>query len=58
MTTIVPEVLSVTDVAAKKAAAMLKEKGVDDGYLRVFVVGGGGSGYQYGMARSRWYSRG
>ena len=50
MTTIVPEMLTVTDLAAEKASAMLKEKGYEDGYLRVFVVGGGCSGYQYGMA--------
>ena len=50
MTTVVPEILMVTDLAAEKAAAMLKEKGYEDGYLRVFVVGGGCSGYQYGMA--------
>ena len=50
MTTVVPEILTVTDLAAEKAAAMLKEKGYEDGYLRVFVVGGGCSGYQYGMA--------
>jgi len=50
MTTIVPEMLTVTDIAAEKASAMLQEKGYAEGYLRVFVVGGGCSGYQYGMA--------
>ena len=50
MTTVVPEMIAVTDLAAEKAAVMLKEKGYEDGYLRVFVVGGGCSGYQYGMA--------
>ena len=43
-------VLDVTDLAAEKAKTLLKEKGFDDGALRVFVVGGGCSGHQYGMA--------
>lgn len=43
-------VVTITDKAAEKAAALLKDRGVEDGALRVFVVGGGCSGYQYGMA--------
>ena len=43
-------VLDVTDLAAEKAKALLEEKGFEEGALRVFVVGGGCSGYQYGMA--------
>ena len=43
-------VLDVTDLAAEKAKTLLKEKGFENGALRVFVVGGGCSGYQYGMA--------
>lgn len=43
-------VVTITDKAAEKAAALLKERGVENGALRVFVVGGGCSGYQYGMA--------
>ncbi len=46
----VTKLIEVTDLAAEKAAAMLKDKGLEDGALRVFVVGGGCSGYQYGMA--------
>ena len=42
--------VTITDKAAEKAVAMLKDRGVEDGALRVFVVGGGCSGYQYGMA--------
>lgn len=43
-------IVTITDKAAEKAAALLKDKGVESGALRVFVVGGGCSGYQYGMA--------
>ena len=43
-------VVSITDKAAEKALALLKDRGVEEGALRVFVVGGGCSGYQYGMA--------
>lgn len=46
----VSSLIEVTDLAAEKAAVMLKEKGFENGALRVFVVGGGCSGYQYGMA--------
>jgi len=44
------DVVSITDKAAEKAVALLKDRGVENGALRVFVVGGGCSGYQYGMA--------
>jgi iron-sulfur cluster assembly protein len=43
-------IVTITDKAAEKAAALLKDRGVEDGSLRVFVVGGGCIGYQYGMA--------
>ena len=43
-------VLEVTDLAAEKAKTLLKDKGFENGALRVFVVGGGCSGHQYGMA--------
>jgi iron-sulfur cluster assembly protein len=43
-------IVTITDKAAEKAAALLKDRGVEGGALRVFVVGGGCSGYQYGMA--------
>ena len=46
----VETIVSITDKAAEKAAALLKDRGIEDGALRVFVVGGGCSGYQYGMA--------
>ena len=46
-------VITVTDKAAEKAKAILADRGVENGALRVFVVGGGCSGYQYGMAIAR-----
>ena len=42
--------ITITDKAAEKVKALLKEKEVKSGALRVFVAGGGCSGYQYGMA--------
>ena len=42
--------VTITDRAAEKARALLEEKEMPDGALRVFVVGGGCSGWQYGMA--------
>ena len=44
------ELIEVTDLAAEKAKKLLEDKGFAEGALRVFVVGGGCSGYQYGMA--------
>ena len=44
------EMLDVTELAAEKAKSLLEDKGFAEGALRVFVVGGGCSGYQYGMA--------
>ena len=46
-------IITVTDKAAAKAKSILADKGVENGALRVFVVGGGCSGYQYGMAIAR-----
>jgi iron-sulfur cluster assembly protein len=42
--------LTITDKAASKAKGLLFEKEMTEGALRVFVVGGGCAGYQYGMA--------
>ncbi len=42
--------LTITDKAAENVKKILKEKGAEQGALRVFVAGGGCSGYQYGMA--------
>jgi len=54
----VESVVTITDKAAEKAAALLKDRGIEDGALRVFVVGGGCSGYQYGMAIATGARRG
>jgi iron-sulfur cluster assembly protein len=43
-------VVNITDKAAEKAKNLLQERGIENGALRVFVAGGGCSGYQYGMA--------
>ena len=48
--TIVGPSVTITERAATRALSMLAAKGQPDGMLRVFVVGGGCSGYQYGMA--------
>lgn len=42
--------ITVTDAAAERARTLLTQKNLPEGALRVFVVGGGCSGYQYGMA--------
>lgn len=42
--------VTMTEAAAARARALLTQKGMPGGALRVFVVGGGCSGYQYGMA--------
>ncbi len=42
--------ITITDKAVEKAQALLVERSLPEGALRVFVVGGGCSGYQYGMA--------
>ena len=42
--------VTMTERAEQKAMTMLAEKGHTEGMLRVFVVGGGCSGWQYGMA--------
>ena len=46
-------ILTITDKAAEKARTILADRGVENGALRVFVVSGGCSGYQYGMAIAR-----
>lgn len=45
--------VNITDKAADKAKALLAARELPEGALRVFVAGGGCSGYQYGMALAR-----
>ncbi len=45
--------VTITDKAAEKAKALLEAREITEGALRVFVAGGGCSGYQYGMALAR-----
>jgi len=48
-----PTLVNITDRAAEKAKALLIQRELPEGALRVFVAGGGCSGYQYGMALAR-----
>lgn len=49
-TTTQTDVISITPVAVEKVKALLVEKELTDYGLRVFIAGGGCSGFQYGMA--------
>ncbi|QQD18787.1 iron-sulfur cluster insertion protein ErpA [Spongiibacter nanhainus] len=44
-----PSVIQVTDRAVAKVKSLIQEEGNDDLKLRVFVTGGGCSGFQYGF---------
>jgi iron-sulfur cluster insertion protein len=44
-----PSVIHVTEAAASKIQELLAEEGKTDSGLRVFVQGGGCSGFQYGL---------
>ena len=48
--TFVPEPIKVTDSALAKVKDLVEEEGNPDLKLRVFVTGGGCSGFQYGFA--------
>ncbi|MDD5379974.1 MAG: iron-sulfur cluster insertion protein ErpA, partial [Acidithiobacillus sp.] len=45
----IPPVMTLTQNAADKIASLIEEEGSDDLKLRVFVTGGGCSGFQYGF---------
>ena len=44
-----PSIIHVTEAAASKIQELLNEEGKADSGLRVFVQGGGCSGFQYGL---------
>lgn len=44
-----PEPLLFTDAAASKVRDLIKDEGNDELMLRVFISGGGCSGFQYGF---------
>jgi iron-sulfur cluster insertion protein len=46
---VTPSVIHVTEAAAAKIKELLVEEGKADSGLRVFVQGGGCSGFQYGL---------
>ena len=48
--TFVPEPIRITDNALVKVKSLLDEEGDEDLKFRVFVTGGGCSGFQYGFA--------
>lgn len=47
--TFIPTPVQVTDSALKKVRSLIEEEGNEDLKLRVFVTGGGCSGFQYGF---------
>ena len=47
--TMVPAIITVTEAAAEKIRELLSEEGKLESGLRVFVQGGGCSGFQYGL---------
>ena len=48
--TFIPSPLSFSDAAAAKVKSLIEEEGNADLKLRVFVTGGGCSGFQYGFS--------
>lgn len=50
LTSIQADQITITESAAKAVLELLEKKELKDHGLRVFISGGGCSGYQYGMA--------
>ncbi|MBI2381422.1 MAG: iron-sulfur cluster insertion protein ErpA [Gammaproteobacteria bacterium] len=48
--TFIPSLLTFSDAAAAKVKALIEEEGNPELKLRVFVTGGGCSGFQYGFS--------
>jgi len=49
MSSEMPSPVNFTDAAASKVSALIEEEGNDQLKLRVFITGGGCSGFQYGF---------
>tara|TARA_R110002111_G_scaffold227842_1_gene289401 strand:- start:1216 stop:1560 length:345 start_codon:yes stop_codon:yes gene_type:complete len=49
MSSEMPSPVNFTDAAANKVSALIEEEGNDQLKLRVFITGGGCSGFQYGF---------
>jgi iron-sulfur cluster insertion protein len=47
---VVPDAISLTDAAAKKVKALIEEEGNSALCLRVYITGGGCSGFSYGFS--------
>lgn len=47
---VAPEIVELTPLAAEKLQGIMQEKNLTTHGLRVFIAGGGCSGFQYGMA--------
>ncbi|MFP3854643.1 MAG: iron-sulfur cluster insertion protein ErpA [Anaerolineales bacterium] len=46
----VPAAITITETARNRVRSLMQEREAEDHALRLFVSGGGCSGYQYGMA--------
>jgi iron-sulfur cluster assembly accessory protein len=44
------DTIALTDSAAKAVSELLQKRELEDYALRIYIAGGGCSGYQYGMA--------
>ena len=49
MSSEMPSPVNFTDAAANKVSTLIEEEGNDQLKLRVFITGGGCSGFQYGF---------
>ena len=49
MSSEMPSPVKFTDAAANKVSTLIEEEGNDQLKLRVFITGGGCSGFQYGF---------
>lgn len=55
---VMPSPLIFTDAAASKVKALIEEEGNDKLKLRVFITGGGCSGFQYGFTFDETFQEG